>query len=77
MQVAAFASRDKAERLVSRMKSHGIPGYAEEVATPAGRRTRVRAGPYATEGEAQAARARLVAGRYGPSDQRVVRVERR
>jgi len=45
-------ARQKTERL-------GLKTYTQVIKTPAGERTRVRVGPYATRAEAEAAGARL------------------
>jgi DedD protein len=59
IQLIATRLPEKARTLTARMRENRIPAYTEPIPTPDGVRTRVRAGPFATEAEAQAARGRL------------------
>jgi len=60
VQVAALASREKADALQRRLKGAGLHAYTEKVATSSGSWIRVRLGPFASEAEAEKARARLI-----------------
>jgi DedD protein len=59
LQVGAFANKDSANNALAKLKSAGLSGYIETVATPQGDRMRVRAGPYKDRDAAQAAHAKL------------------
>lgn len=59
IQLIATRFPDKARQLTVQMRENRIPAYTEPVQMPEGVRTRVRAGPFATEAQAQAARDRL------------------
>jgi DedD protein len=61
VQVAAPASEAAARELQDKLKKQGYGVFLERVDTKEGPRWRVRAGPYATREEAEAARARLKA----------------
>jgi DedD protein len=60
VQVAALANQDKIDELQGKLKNAGIKFYAQKVPTPAGDRTRIRVGPFASREEAEKMRARLV-----------------
>lgn len=59
VQVAAPASEAAARELQDKLKKQGYAAFLEKVETKEGARWRVRAGPYATREDAEAARARL------------------
>lgn len=61
VQVAAPASEAAARELQDKLKKQGYTAFLEKVETKEGTRWRVRAGPYATREDAEAARARLKA----------------
>lgn len=61
VQLGAFSSASKARDLQARLKSAGIATYTEALATEAGERIRVRAGPFASREAAEAVRAQAAA----------------
>lgn len=65
VQVAAVASKAKAEELQNRLKKAGLKAYSQKVSTKDGERFRVRIGPPASRDEADKIRARL--GKMGLS----------
>lgn len=50
-----FAQPDNARKTLARLKAAGLPAFSQELQTSQGPRTRVRAGPFATRAQAQAA----------------------
>lgn len=67
VQLGAYQSPGSVTNLVGRLKQLGIPTYTEKVETPAGPRTRVRAGPFPTQEAAEKAKARIkIVGVDGP-----------
>jgi len=60
LQVAAVATKVKAEELQNRLKQAGIKSYLQKTSTKEGERYRVRVGPFATREEADKMRARLL-----------------
>lgn len=58
--LGAYADEKNVRALMSKLKSEKIPAYTEPLETAKGPRTRVRAGPFATEEAAEKARARLL-----------------
>lgn len=54
----SYATAADAQRVVGSLRASQLPGYAEAVASGARTLHRVRIGPYATRGEAEAARLR-------------------
>jgi len=67
-QVGAFATEKEASRVRAELALAGIPSTVEPARMPDGRTLyRVRTGPYASQDEAQAARARLLAAGYAPT----------
>ena len=58
--LGAYADEKNIRALMSKLKSEKIPAYTEPLETAKGPRTRVRAGPFATEEAAEKARARLL-----------------
>ncbi|MCW5220491.1 SPOR domain-containing protein [Verminephrobacter aporrectodeae subsp. tuberculatae] len=61
VQVGAFADTEKAREVRLKVERAGIKTYAQVVDTRGGKRTRVRAGPYASRAEADKAAARVKA----------------
>ena len=67
-QIGAFATEKEASRVRAELALAGIPSTVEPARMPDGRTLyRVRTGPYASQDEAQAARARLLAAGYAPT----------
>lgn len=67
-QVGAFATEKEASRVRAELALAGITSAVEPAKMPDGRTLyRVRAGPYRSQDEAQAARARLLAAGYAPT----------
>jgi len=67
IQLGAYKEPGRVKLLVGKLKELGIPTYTENVDTPNGSRTRVRAGPYASQEAAEKARARVkIVGVDGP-----------
>jgi len=50
-----FAQPDNARNTLARLQAAGLPAFSQELQTPQGPRTRVRAGPFATRAQAEAA----------------------
>lgn len=59
VQVGAFSEADLAREARARVEKLGLKTYTQVVETPAGKRIRVRLGPYAERGEAEKAAAQL------------------
>jgi DedD protein len=60
VQVAALATEDKVRELQKKLQSAGLKSYTQKVATQSGGHViRVRLGPFASDAEAEKARARL------------------
>lgn len=67
IQLGAYKEPGRVKLLVGKLKELGIPVYTENVDTPNGSRTRVRAGPYPSQEAAEKARARVkIVGVDGP-----------
>lgn len=67
VQLGAYREAGRVKLLSSKLKELGVPVFIEKVDTPAGERTRVRAGPYATREAAEKARTRIkIVGVDGP-----------
>jgi DedD protein len=64
VQVGAFADTKVAADLAASLKASGYATYTEAVPTAQGSVQRVRVGPYATRGAADAAAAKLIAAGY-------------
>lgn len=64
VQIGAFATGAKAKELQARLKSAGVATFTEAVRTGAGERIRLRAGPYATRADAEAALGKIKAAGY-------------
>ncbi len=59
VQVGAFSDADKIKESIARIKEAGLPHYTETVAVSGGKVTRVRAGPFDTRNNADAALAKI------------------
>jgi DedD protein len=59
LQAGAFSSADAAKPTLEKLKELGLKGFTEQVETPAGKRTRVRAGPFPSKEAAIKARDQL------------------
>ena len=59
LQVAAVATKAKAEELQNRLKQAGIKSYSQKASTKEGDRYRIRVGPFGSRAEADKMRARL------------------
>ncbi len=59
INVGLFADPDNARKAHARLDEAGLPAAAQAVETPQGSRTRVRAGPFASRAQAEAAAARI------------------
>ncbi len=57
--LGAYKEAGNVKLLLAKMKGIGVPAYTEKIESPQGLRTRVRAGPFATQEMAEKARARL------------------
>jgi DedD protein len=55
IMVGAFANPDNVKKLVASIERAGVPSYTEILNSPAGKRTRVRAGPFANRDAAEKA----------------------
>jgi len=67
VQLGAYKEAGNVKLLLSKLKGVGVPAYTEKSDTPQGPRTRVRAGPFATQEAAEKARARIkIIGVDGP-----------
>lgn len=77
VQLGAFSDAGNAARLATKVRENRFDVYTEAVTTSAGKRTRVRVGPYPTRAEAEQARDRLKARKltYGEPD--IVRSDER
>jgi DedD protein len=59
VRLGAFADSANARKRLADLKAKGVKAYAETVKTPGGEKTRVRAGPYGTQAEAEKVRDKL------------------
>jgi DedD protein len=60
LQVAAVASKTKADELQAKLKQAGIKSYSQKISTKDGDRYRIRVGPYGSRDEADKMRTRLI-----------------
>jgi DedD protein len=60
LQVAAVASKTKADELQAKLKQAGIKSYSQKISTKDGERYRIRVGPYGSRDEAEKMRTRLI-----------------
>lgn len=67
VQLGAYSESGRAKNLLAKLKELGVPAYTEVVDTPNGQRTRVRAGPFASQEAAEKAKTRIkIIGVDGP-----------
>ena len=59
MQVGAFSEDAAAREARSKVEKLGLKTYTQVVDTPAGKRIRVRVGPFASKGEADSAAGKI------------------
>ena len=59
VQLGAYKEEGRVKLLLSKVKQLGLPAFTENVETPQGARTRVRAGPFKTREAADKARERI------------------
>jgi DedD protein len=65
--LGAYKEAGNVKVLLSKLKGVGVPAYTEKFDSPQGPRTRVRAGPFASQEAADKARARIkIVGVDGP-----------
>lgn len=71
VQLGAYQNAGSVNNLVGKLKQLGVPTYTEKIETPAGSRTRVRAGPFPNRETAEKARTRIkIIGVDGPVAQK-------
>lgn len=67
VQLGAFKEAGNVKLLLAKLKGIGVPAYTEKFESPQGPRTRVRAGPFASQDAAEKARSRIkIVGVDGP-----------
>ncbi|MDP1733254.1 MAG: SPOR domain-containing protein [Sulfuritalea sp.] len=67
VQLGAYKEAANVKLLLSKLKGVGVPAYTEKLDSPQGPRTRVRAGPFASQDAAEKARAKIkIIGVDGP-----------
>jgi DedD protein len=67
VQLGAYSEPGRVKILLAKLKELGVPAYTENVDTPGGSRTRVRAGPFASQEVAEKAKTRVkIIGVDGP-----------
>jgi len=67
VQLGAYKEAGNVKLLLSKLKGVNVPAYTEKYDSPQGSRTRVRAGPFASQDAAEKARARIeIIGVDGP-----------
>ena len=67
VQLGAYSDPGRVKNLLAKLKEIGVPAYTEKVDTPNGARTRVRAGPFASQEAAEKAKSRIrIIGVDGP-----------
>lgn len=67
VQLGAFKETGNVKLLLAKLKGVGVPAYTEKFESPQGPRTRVRAGPFASQEAAEKARSRIkIVGVDGP-----------
>jgi DedD protein len=59
IQLGAYKDAGNVNVLLSKLKGINVPAYSEKIESPQGPRTRVRAGPFASQEAAEKARGRL------------------
>jgi DedD protein len=65
VQIGAYAETEAVRETRAKVEKLGFKTYTQDVDTPAGKRTRVRIGPFATRDEAAQALARLKSAQLG------------
>ncbi len=67
VQLGAYKEAGNVKLLLAKLKGIGVPAYTEKFESPQGPRTRVRAGPFASQDAAEKARSRIkIVGVDGP-----------
>lgn len=67
VQLGAYKDAGNVKLLLAKLKGVGVPAYTEKFESPQGPRTRVRAGPFASQDAAEKARSRIkIVGVDGP-----------
>ena len=67
VQLGAYKEASNVKLLLAKLKGIGVPAYTEKFDSPQGPRTRVRAGPFASQDAAEKARSRIkIIGVDGP-----------
>lgn len=67
VQLGAYKEAGNVKLLLAKLKGVGVPAYTEKFDSPQGPRTRVRAGPFASQDAAEKARTRIrIIGVDGP-----------
>jgi len=67
VQLGAYKEAGNVKLLLAKLKGVGVPAYTEKFESPQGPRTRVRAGPFASQEAAEKARSRIkIVGVDGP-----------
>lgn len=67
VQLGAYKEAGNVSVLLSKLKGVGVPAYTEKFESPQGPRTRVRAGPFASQDAAEKARTKIkIVGVDGP-----------
>jgi DedD protein len=67
VQLGAYKEAGNVKLLLSKLKGVGVPAYTEKLDSPQGPRTRVRAGPFASQDAAEKARSKIkIIGVDGP-----------
>jgi len=67
VQLGAYKEAGNVKLLLAKLKGVGVPAYTEKFDSPQGARTRVRAGPFASQDAAEKARSRIkIIGVDGP-----------
>jgi DedD protein len=71
VQLGAYKEAGNVKVLLSKLKGVGVPAYTEKFESPQGPRTRVRAGPFASQDAAEMARSKIkIVGVDGPVAQK-------
>jgi DedD protein len=71
VQLGAYKEQGNVKVLLAKLKGVGVPAYTEKFDSPQGLRTRVRAGPFASQNAAEKARSKIkIIGVDGPVAQK-------
>ncbi|MCW5626170.1 MAG: SPOR domain-containing protein [Burkholderiales bacterium] len=73
IQLGAFAESGNAQQLLQKVRAAGVPAYIETAKSASGTKTRVHAGPFATEEAAARGRDKLIAAKLASSAVKVTR----